>query len=312
MMMNRRNFIENSTYSAFAVYLSSIGLSACSKKTNYSMLKNIAEDKPYKMSLIRGKVGYFKEKGGTIGWMIDGGNSVVVDTQFPEQAAHLIEEHNKLTDAKIEALFNTHHHGDHTSGNIKFKGLTDKIITHTNSLKHQKEGAEKNNTLANVLLPNTTFDDTYKIKVGHENIKCHYFGAAHTDGDIVIHFEDSNVMHIGDLVFNRRFPFIDKSAGASISNWITVLDKTAAHADKETIFICGHCSEGYDIVINKSDIAAFQNYLAKLIDLGQKSIASGKTKEQVVAENKVIPGAEEWKGDGITRSIDAIYIELNK
>jgi cyclase len=311
-MQDRREFIKNSIYISSFTMIAGSALSACSKKTNYNLLQQIPSTSPYTMKHLRGKVGYFKERGGTIGWLIDQKESAVVDTQFPDQAKHFIEERNKLTTGVIQAVFNTHHHGDHTAGNIAFKDLTKVVIAHENSLKHQRESAEKSNSLANTLLPNETFRESYKTKIGSENISCHYFGVAHTDGDSIVHFEDSNVIHLGDLVFNRRFPYIDMAAGASISNWVNVLDKVKNYADDSTQFICGHAGEKYDIIINKEDIKAFQNYLTKLHDFGKKSIMDGLAKEQVLANTKVIPGAEEWTGDGIARSIEAIYTELNR
>jgi cyclase len=288
-----------------------IGMQAsCNKKINYGIYKDIPESSPFQMKHIRGKVGYFTEKGGTIGWVVDGKNSAIVDTQFPEQASNLRTQMNKITDEKIEFIFNTHHHADHTSGNIFFKDKVKSIIAHTNSQVNQKNVATQKNTLKDALLPTITFDNTYVTKVGNENIRCYYYGPAHTNGDSIVHFLESNVAHIGDLVFNRRFPYIDMGAGASIKNWINVHDQILAQFDNETLFIVGHAGQGYDVVVKKEDIKAFQNYLTKLLELGQKSIANGKTKEQVIAEYKFIPGAEEWKGDGLGRSIDAVYFEL--
>lgn len=307
--MDRRKFLIDSSAGILGAYLIGVQTS-CNRKVNYGIYNDIPEGSPFQMKHIRGKVGYFTEKGGTIGWMVDGKNSVIVDTQFPEQAANLRTQMNKITDEKIECIFNTHHHADHTSGNVFFKDKVKNIIAQTNSQINQKNVATQKNTLKDALLPTITFDNTYVTKVGNENVRCYYYGPAHTNGDSIVHFLESNVAHIGDLVFNRRFPYIDMGAGASIKNWIKVHDQILAQFDNETLFIVGHAGQGYDVVVKKEDIKAFQNYLTKLLELGEKSIASGKTKEQVVAEYKFIPGAEEWKGDGIGRSIDAVYYEL--
>jgi glyoxylase-like metal-dependent hydrolase (beta-lactamase superfamily II) len=164
--------------------------------------------------------------------------------------------------------------------------------------------------LNNIHLPNIIFKDSYLTKVGKESIKSYYFGAGHTNGDIIIHMQDSNVVHIGDLVFNRRFPYIDKGAGASIKNWITILEKIKTTFDIDTIFICGHAGQGYDVIVNKNDISAFQNYLSKLLELGEKCKKEGMDLETAKANIKVIPGAEEWQGDGIIRSLDALFAEM--
>ena len=69
-----------------------------------------------------------------------------------------------------------------------------------------------------------------------------YYGPAHTSGDAVVTFEKANVAHVGDLVFNRRHPYIDRPAGASIANWIKVLEGTVADHDGGTIYIFGHAA----------------------------------------------------------------------
>jgi cyclase len=309
-MTDRRRFLMNSSLGIMGAYFMGMHFSSCSKKMNYKIFGDLPETSPFQMKHLRGTVGYFTEKGGTIGWMVDGKNSVIVDTQFPEQAANLQTQMNKITDDKIDIIFNTHHHGDHTSGNSFFKGKVKNVVAHFNSLKNQKTNAIQKNNLNEVLLPDITFENTYVTKVGSENIKCYYYGAAHTDGDSIVHFQESNVVHLGDLIFNRRFPYIDMGSGASIKNWISVHDHILNQFDKETIFIGGHAGQGHSVIVTKEDIKAFQNYLAKLLELGEKSVKSGKTKEQVLAEYKVVPGAEEWKGDGMSRSIDAVYFEI--
>jgi len=233
-----------------------------------------------------------------------------VDTQFPEQSQHVVDSLMSNGGTHIDLLINTHHHGDHTAGNIIYKDLTDRIVAHENSRKNQMANAKKKNSEDKQLYPNEVFVDNWTTKVGSETITMNYFGAAHTDGDAITHFENANVVHMGDLIFNRRFPYIDKSAGANISNWITVLDKVLNKFDNETKFIFGHSDNGYDITGGKEDIKAFQGYLASLLNFGRQSIQSGKTLKELKSEVNTIPGAPEWKGKGIERSLDAVYTEL--
>src|SRR6188474_1360628 len=97
----------------------------------------------YEMKPLRRNVGIFSEKGGTIGWLIQPDSIVVVDTQFREQAGHLIDEIKKFPAAPMPYLINTHHHGDHTSGNIAFKGLAQHVLAHENSRTNQMNNAKK-------------------------------------------------------------------------------------------------------------------------------------------------------------------------
>jgi len=267
-------------------------------------------NKNYEMKTLRGNIGIFKERGGTIGYYASPKGSIVIDTQFPEQATNFVNEWKNMGNESLNALINTHHHGDHTSGNPVIGKLTETIISHENSKKNQKASAESKGNLESQLLPNKTFDIEHQLKVDTENVKLMYFGRAHTSGDAIVHFEETNVAHIGDLIFNRRFPYIDKAYGASIENWITVLDKVLYTFDDDTIFIWGHAGENYPVTGGKEPIRAFQNYLESLLKFGKENFEKGVTEEQLLASTKIIPGAEEWQGSGIERSIKAVYTEL--
>lgn len=295
--MHRRKFIRNTamTVTALTVFQQVFGKGFF--------------DEPWKIKMLRGDIGVFTEKGGTIGFYISKKGIVVVDAQFPEQSQHLIDELKKRSSRAFHLLINTHHHGDHSSGNISFKGLVDHVVAHKNSLANQLRVAESQKTTDKQLFPDQTFDSSWKARAGKERIKAYYFGPAHTNGDAMIHFEKANVVHMGDLVFNRRFPFIDRTAGANIKNWIEVLEKALSQFNDETIFIFGHALDPEKITGDKNDIRAFQNYLVKLLEFVRRSIQSGKTKEEVLKATN-IPGAEEWSGQGIERSLTAAWEEL--
>jgi len=296
--MNRRNFLNNSSL-VFGSLLLPL-------KSFESLFPNYSD---YKIRTVRGDVKIFTEKGGTIAWMAQPGGVVVVDTQFPEQAGHLLKEIKKLSVREMDLLINTHHHRDHTAGNIAFKGLTNQIVAHRNSKKNQKISAQNNGSEDQQLYPKIVFDESWSTRVGFETITATYFGAAHTDGDAVIHFANDNVAHIGDLVFNRRYPYIDRPAGANIQNWIEVLEQIQKKYDNDTIFVFGHAREPYDVIGNKEDLKAMQNYLESLLTFMRKEIKSGKSKLEIYQATS-IPGADEWQGKGIERSLKSAYEEL--
>ena len=297
--MKRRQFIQASTFTLGAFAL------ADTRSMAYFF------DYPWKIKMLRNDIGIFTEKGGTIGFMLSKKGTVVVDAEFPEQAQHLIAELKKRNDKPFHLLINTHHHGDHTSGNIEFKNLVPHVVAHQNSKINQQNVAVKNKTEDKQLYPDQTFTDTWKTKVDGEKIQAHYFGAAHTNGDAIIHFQHANIAHMGDLVFNRRYAFIDRSAGANIKSWITVLDKALQTFDDNTLFIFGHAFDIEKVTGNKEDLKAMQNYLFKLLEFVDGEIKLGKSKEEIV-KAKSIPGVTEWQGDGIERGLTAAYEELTE
>lgn len=306
--MKRRSFLAHS-----GITLSAIAFS------NYSGLASVLVQEPYKIKMLTSNLGVFTEQGGTIAFLIPEKKTtsglVVVDSQFVNPAQHLVAELKKKSDLPFELLVNTHHHGDHTSGNIVFKGLVKHVLAHENSLLNQKKVAENaqssGKNLVEQYYPDMVFKTDYNYKVGKETVSAHYFGAGHTNGDAMIHFENQNAVHMGDLVFNKRYPFIDKNGGADIASWITVLDKAIATFGNKTNYIFGHAYNPQEIVGNMEDVKAFQNYLEKLLDFVGKEIKAGKSKDEILKAT-AIPGAPDWKGDGIQRSLDAAYQELYK
>jgi len=293
--MKRRSFVQSGSLalslSALPNWISMINLSA------------------YQMTPLRRNVGIFTEKGGTIGWLIQPEAFVVIDTQWKEQSESLLAEIRKKTDAPMPFLINTHHHGDHTSGNIAFKGIAEYILAHENSKINQMAVAQKNNTMSQQLFPDMTYTDRKLKEVGDETIDLQYWGPAHTNGDSIIHFQEANVVHCGDLVFNRKFPYIDKSTGAMIDNWIEILQQMQSYFDNDTLFIFGHSREGFSVTGNKGDLAAFSDYLTALLEFVATEIRNGKTREQILTTTS-IPGVPEWSGEGIERSLTAAMDEL--
>jgi cyclase len=296
--MQRRNFLRNTS-------LTIAGLSLFNKE----MLAAFFAQPAWKIKMLTDSIGVFTERGGTIAFYLSKKGIVVVDSQFPDQSKHLIDELKKKSEKPFRLLINTHHHGDHTSGNIAFKDIIPHVLAHANSLTNQKNVAVKSKTEDKQLYPDQTYTDTWTEKIGKEKISLHYFGAGHTDGDSLIHFQHANIVHMGDLMFNRRHPFVDKSAGASMGNWIKVLDKAIATFDSKTQFVCGHSGEGYDIVANADDLKKFGDYLGNVLKFVDGEIKAGKTKEEIL-KTKIIPGTDEWKGDGIDRPLTAAYTEL--
>ncbi len=284
--MKRREFLYNSAVS--------IALSIVTGK--HLLAQPGARDTPWTLKEIRKGVSIFTEKGGTIACLVTTEGIVLVDSQFPEQSQHLIAELKKQSDRSFKYLINTHHHGDHTSGNIAFKGLVEHVVAHENSLINQVASAKRNQNEDKQLYPDTTFSDTWKVKIGPEQIRAYYFGEGHTNGDSIIHFENANVVHLGDLLFNKRYPFIDRSAGASIKHWIVILDQVQRTFNKETIYIFGHAFDPAAVTGSVSEVNNFKNYLEKLLSFVSGEIKSGKSKEDIL-RTTTITGVQDMNGD---------------
>jgi cyclase len=264
----------------------------------------------FKITMLRNNVGIFTERGGTIGFLLSKDGVVVIDAQFPETSIHLIEELKTKTTSPIKYLLNTHHHRDHTGGNINFKGIVEHVVAHENALTNQKNVAAKSNNADSQLFPDLTFTEEYKLKWSDETLKGDYYGAGHTNGDAIYHFESANIMHVGDLMFNKRHPVIDRSAGASIKNWVKVHDKIIKKANKDTIIIFGHSLNPGEETGSIEEVKKFQDYLGKVLSYAEAEFKKGVTREDFI-KNTSIPGVTEWSGQGIERALTAAYEEVS-
>ena len=298
--MHRRHFLRNTGMLASASLLM--------QKQSLAQLFNLPETK---ITMLRNNVGMFTERGGTIGFLLAPEGIVVIDSQFPDTATNFINETKKTNTQPFRFLLNTHHHADHSGGNISFKGIVENVVAHENSLANQKRVAESQNSMDKQLLPDMVFKDDWKLKMGNAKLKAYYFGAAHTNGDAIYHFDEANIMHLGDLVANRRHPFVDRTAGASMANWIKVLDRIMKEGNKNTIYIFGHSSQPGKESGTVEDVKLFQDYMSKTLVFAEKEIKAGKSKEEFI-KNTSIPGVTEFPADGIQRPLTAAYEELTE
>src|SRR5262249_18319548 len=132
---------------------------------------------------------------------------------------------------------------------------------------------------------------------------------AHTSGDAIVFFEKANVVHAGDLMFNRLHPVIDRPAGASIANWIKKVEQVAKDHRADTIFIFGHAGPKFQVIGSRADLFVMRDYLTALLDYARAQVAAGKPREVVIASTDVLKGFEDH-GPMIARSITAAYDEV--
>lgn len=276
--MDRRQFLLRSTLLAAGAALP---------------FKEILAHPPGEFKPMRRGVGYFTERGGTIGWLASPEAMVVIDSQYPETAKHCLNGLRDRTGHSLDLLINTHHHGDHTSGNPVFRGVAEKMVAHENVPKLMKKANRESEGEGNIAYPSTIYSKSWKMDVGDETVHAKYYGRGHTSGDSVIYFEKANIVHMGDLVFNRMNPYTDRPAGASIRNWITILDRVAGEYPADARYIFGHGKPEAGVTGGKEDLGVMRNYLSAIVEYVQKGIEQGKSKEEIT-QKKLMPGFEHF------------------
>lgn len=254
---------------------------------------------------LRGGAGLFAGRGGTIGWLVGPDVTVVVDTQFPDTAADCLQGiQQRAGRTAVDVVVNTHHHGDHTGGNRVFAPVSDQVVGHWNVPGLQRAAAERSGSAEAPVVPTTVFRSEWRMDFGSEAVSAVHLGPAHTGGDIVVAFERADVVHVGDLVFNRRPPFIDRAGGASIAGWIGVLEQVHGRFTNDTVFVFGHAGEGYPVTGGRADLLAMRDYLAALLEFARKQREGGKSEEEAAAAEQV-PGFEAWSVPGRPQAVQA-------
>jgi glyoxylase-like metal-dependent hydrolase (beta-lactamase superfamily II) len=217
-----------------------------------------------------------------------------------------------LGEGKLKFVLNTHYHGDHTGGNIAF-GPDAPIIAQTNVRKRlseeQKSKFFNRTTPASPkeALPVITFDNAVSVFFNGEEIKVIHFPHGHTDGDSVIFFTGSNVVHMGDDFFNGRFPVVDLEAGGDVEGMTKNIADIISKLPAGVKIIPGHGA-----LSDAEGLKTFHNMLFQTTDIVRKRMAAGKTLDQIKAEG--LP--EEWKtwGSGFIKTdlwLTLVYTSLS-
>jgi len=243
--------------------------------------KSLFANNQGRFKTLRRNVGYFTERGGTIGWLASPDAMAVIDSQYPKTAKNCLNGLRDKTDQPLNLLINTHHHGDHTGGNPIFKGVAEKMIAHENVPKLMQKANKESEGEGNTAYPETTYSESWKMDLGDETIHAKYYGPGHTSGDSVVYFEQANVVHMGDLVFNRMNPYTDRPSGASMRNWIKILSAVADEYPSDAIYIFGHAKPEYGVTGDKDDLGVMENYLSAVLNYAQKGIEQELSKQEI-------------------------------
>ena len=243
---------------------------------------------------VRGNVSRYTNKGGTVGIFETKDGFIIIDSQFPDSIQPVLDGIS-IKGKPVLYLCNTHHHGDHTSGNIAFKDPDTKILAHNRVPELQRKAAEKSNKLGEQRYATLLFEKEYKIDLGNEKVTGYHFGNGHTFGDVMYHFENDNVVHMGDLMFNNLIPVYRTTDGSDSRNWIKILEKAQSTFDNDTVFIFGHGNKPEFTTGNKSNLKEMANFLEASHEFVYGNMLAGISTEKILEKHQFIPGFEHRK-----------------
>ncbi|MFQ5709781.1 MAG: MBL fold metallo-hydrolase [bacterium] len=264
-----------------------------------------------KSTHVAGNVYMLEGRGGNIGVSVGEDGILMVDDQFAPLADRIKAALKKLNPGQLQFILNTHWHGDHTGGNEIF-GREGTIIAHTNVRKRlsttQHNFGRTIEPKPEEAWPVITFDQSLSVHFNGEEIKVVHYPHGHTDGDAVIYFVGSNVVHMGDDFFSGQFPFIDLNSGGSVQGLIenvgTIME--ALPADVKII-------PGHGPLSTIDDLKSFQEMLKETTSIVRNKMDAGKKLEEIQKEG--LP--EKWSswGTGFIntgRWIEIIYNSLSR
>jgi glyoxylase-like metal-dependent hydrolase (beta-lactamase superfamily II) len=266
-----------------------------------------------KATKISGNVYMLEGSGGNIGVSVGPDGILIVDDQFAPLADKIRAALKTLGEGKLKFILNTHWHGDHTGGNAQL-GKDAPIIAHDNVRKRlsteQRSEFFKQTTPASPkeALPVITFDQSLSIHFNGEEIRVIHFPHGHTDGDSVIFFTKSNVVHLGDDFFSGRFPFVDLESGGRVQGLTKNIEEIIPKIPAGAKLIPGHGA-----ISGVEDLKAYLRMLVETTAFVQKQMAAKKSLDQIKKEG--LPA--EWKswGEGFIKTdlwIEIVYRSLSQ
>lgn len=246
-----------------------------------------------KITKVAGTVYMLQGAGGNIGASVGADGIVIVDDQYAPLADKIQAALKGITDKPVRFVINTHWHGDHTGGNAYFS-KQGTIVAQENVRERLKNGGKVLGNdvkpAANEVLPIITFNDRASVHLNGEDIRAIHFPHGHTDGDSVIFFTQSNVVHMGDDFVTYGFPFIDLESGGSVRGMIAACEKVLATVAPDVKVIPGH--GGLSTV---ADLKPFVTMLKDATARVENGIKQGKTVDQLKQE-KILAGYEQFGG----------------
>ncbi|MEW6128059.1 MAG: MBL fold metallo-hydrolase [Acidobacteriota bacterium] len=264
-----------------------------------------------KATKVAGNIYMLEGAGGNIGVSVGADGILIIDDQFAPLADKIRAALKELNPGKLKFILNTHWHGDHTGSNAAF-GPEAPIIAHDNVRKRLETGS---NTAGRVVqpapkeaLPVITFEQSVSIHFNGEEIRALHYPHGHTDGDSIIFFTKSNVVHMGDDFFAGRFPFVDIDSGGSVEGLVKNIEKVIGKVPADVKIIPGHGA-----ISTLDDLKKYHRMLVETTGVVAKKMKDGKTLQQIQAEGF----AEEWKewGTGFVnanRWIETIHRSMSK
>ena len=282
-----------STFAAALIAVALIAVPSIAEET---------QEPEVKATPIKGPLYFFQGRGGNVVASIGEDGVLLVDADYNKYAPAHAARAGEIAgnDAAPRFVLNTHWHSDHTGGNNFFGEQGSVIIAHENIRQRMSTG-QKIEAFDRVIepspkiaLPVVTYGDSVALHFNGDDIEVQHYPKGHTDGDSVVFFAAENVVHMGDLVFAERFPFVDISSGGNVFGVIDNIAAVLARIDDQTVVVPGHGA-----ITDKAGLAAYHEMLVTTSGQVTSALEQGKSLEEVTADG--LGGQWESWGSGFIK-----------
>jgi len=251
----------------------------------------------YVSTPLSGTVTMIKGRGGNIAISAGEDGVFIIDDQLQPLTDQLLAAIRQIDERPVRFVINTHYHGDHVGGNEALGKSGSVIIAHDNI--RQRMSTDQFNRFMDsttpaypaASLPVLTFNDRVSLHLNGESVTVHHVPRGHTDGDSIVHFPGSNVVHMGDIYFNGLYPYIDLDGGGSIQGMIAAVELGLQLADEKTRIIPGHGP-----LSNRDELAVYLDFLVSARNNVQELIDQGLGLEQAIAARPTAEWDEQLGG----------------
>ena len=220
--------------------------------------------------------------GGNIGLSVGDDAVFVIDDQFAPMAPKIKAAIARITPKPVQFVMNTHFHFDHTGGNEAFGKDGAVIVAHDNVRRRMNSDqlisfiGARQPASAKAGLPVITVAGSISLHLNGDEVHAFHVPSAHTDGDLIVHFRRSDIVHMGDVYFNGFYPFIDSSSGGTADGVIAAVDRVLALATDKTQIIPGHGP-----LASKADLQVYRDLLATVTQRIKQLRRDGRSDEQI-------------------------------
>lgn len=262
---------------------------------------------------VEGNISFLTGAGGNIGVLYGPEGIMIIDDQFAPLSGKISETIGTFTEGNLKFVLNTHYHGDHTGGNENFKTAGATLVGHDNVRRRMSEDFKDEirdrvvEAKPSSFWPVITFSTDLTFYFNNEEVQLIHVASAHTDGDALVHFKTSNVIHAGDAFVRYGYPFIDVAGGGSIDGIIDAQKKILELSNEDTKIIPGHGA-----LATTAEVKELLKMLEETRGIVATAKSGGKALEDLIAEKPFAAYHDRWNGSFINSDlfVQLIYESL--